>query len=175
MPFDFNTILKNETIYAKPLTENDFEALYDVACDPLIWEQHPNKDRYKKEIFEVFFKGAIASKGAFLVLDIANNKVIGSSRFYDYNKNLNSILIGYTFFARSHWGSTYNSALKQAMLKHAFNFVNVVHFHIGANNIRSQKAITKLGALKIKEEEIAYYGEAKKLNFVYEINKTSWF
>lgn len=171
MNFNFQPTLQNKIIKAVPLKESDFEILYKVASDPLIWEQHPNKDRYKREVFQTFFKGAMESGGAFLVLDAQTNEAIGSSRFYDYDEKEKSILIGYTFFARSHWGSNYNPALKRLMLNHAFQFVDSVLFHIGANNIRSQKAIERLGAKKVAEQEVEYYGEPGKLNFVYEIRK----
>jgi RimJ/RimL family protein N-acetyltransferase len=85
-----------------------------------------------------------------------------------------SVLIGYTFLARSHWGSKYNPALKKLMIQYAFQFVDSVIFHIGANNVRSQKAIERLGASKIDEIEVKYYGEESKLNFVYEIKKGDW-
>lgn len=171
MKVNLQPTLENEFVKIQPLQESDFERLYAVACDPLIWEQHPNKDRYKREVFENFFKGAIESGGAFLVFDKQTNEVIGSSRYYDYNPLNKSVLIGYTFFARSHWGSKYNPALKNLMLQYAFKFVDYVIFHIGANNIRSQKAIERLGAIKIDELEVKYYGEESKLNFVYEIRK----
>lgn len=172
MDFNIQPTLENEFVKIEPLKESDFETLYAVASDPLIWEQHPNKDRYKREVFENFFKGAIESGGAFLVFDNKTNKPIGSSRFYDYNPTNKSILIGYTFFARSHWGSTYNPALKSLMIDYAFQFVNAVIFHIGAVNIRSQKAIERLGAVKVAELEVEYYGEPSKLNFVYEIKRS---
>jgi len=163
--------LENEFVKIQPLKESDFEVLYAVASDPLLWEQHPNKDRCKREVFETFFKGAIESGGAFLVFDKQTGEVIGSSRYYDYSLENKSILIGYTFFARSHWGSKFNPALKKLMLQYAFQFVDSVLFHIGANNIRSQKAIERLGAIKIDELEVKYFGEESKLNFVYEIRK----
>ncbi|MBC7861832.1 MAG: N-acetyltransferase, partial [Bacteroidia bacterium] len=63
--FDLRPTLQTELIKIQPLSVEDFEKLYKVASDPLIWEQHPNKDRYKRDVFETFFKGAIESKGAF--------------------------------------------------------------------------------------------------------------
>ncbi len=172
--FNLQPILENEFVKIQPLKESDFEALYHIASDPLIWEQHPNKDRYKREVFEIFFKGAMESGGAFLVFDKQTGESIGSSRYYDYNQENKSLLIGYTFFARSHWGSKYNPALKQLMLQYAFQFVDSVIFHIGANNMRSQKAIERLGASKVGELEVKYYGEETKLNVVYEIRKEDW-
>ncbi len=172
--FNPQLTLENEFVKIQPLRESDFETLYAVASDSLIWEQHPNKDRYKREVFEIFFKGAIESGGAFLVFDKQTGEAIGSSRFYDYCEENKSVLIGYTFFARSHWGSKYNPALKNLMIQYAFQFIDSVIFHIGANNIRSQKAIERLGASKIDEIEVKYYGEESKLNFVYEIKKGYW-
>ena len=174
LPFELQPILENEFVKIQPLKENDFEILYSVASNPLIWEQHPNPDRYKREVFETFFKGAMESHGAFLVIDKQSNQVIGSSRYYELDTDKSSIAIGYTFLSKDHWGSIYNPALKKLMIDHAFHFVNSVIFHVGALNIRSQKAMEKLGAKKINEIEMEYYGEANRLNFVYEIRKIDW-
>ena len=172
--FDLQPSLKNEHIRIQPLRDSDFETLFAVASDPLIWEQHPNKERYRKEVFENFFAGAIESGGAFLVVDTHSNQVIGSSRYYDWKMDEKSVSIGYTFLAKDHWGTTYNHALKYLMLDHAFQYVESVFFHIGALNIRSQKAIEKLGAKKVDEVNMAYYGELNNLNFIYRIDKADW-
>ncbi len=172
MDFELQPVLENDIVKIQPLKEVDFEALYKIASDPLIWEQHPNKDRYKREVFESFFKEAIESGGAFLVLNIKTGEAIGSSRFYEYNKEATSIAIGYTFLSREHWGTACNRALKSLMLNHAFKFVSSVVFYIGVTNIRSQKAIEKLGAKKVVGQvEIENYGEQKDLNFKYQIDK----
>jgi RimJ/RimL family protein N-acetyltransferase len=163
------TNLVSELVELVPLKQADFEELYAVASDPLIWEQHPNPDRYKKEVFEVYFKGAITSGGAFLIKDPSTNDILGCTRFYDFNETEKSVLIGYTFFARSCWGRGINHAVKHLMLDYAFQFVDKVIFHVGANNIRSQKAMEKLGAVNLGLEEVAYYGEATRTNIVYAI------
>ena len=163
--------LKNETIQLIPLQKIDFEELYKVASDPLVWEQHPNKLRYQKNVFHNYFEGALLSKGAFIIRENKTDEVIGSSRFYDFNEKESSILIGYTFIGRKFWGKGYNAAIKKLMLDYAFQFVDKVYFHVGALNIRSQKAIEKIGAVKVAEVEVKYYGEASKMNFVYLIIK----
>ncbi len=163
--------LKSDIIYLVPLTENDFEDLYAVANDELLWEQHPNKLRYQRDVFKNFFEGAMLSGGAFIIRDNTTNEVVGSSRYYDYDKKNKSILIGYTFIGRKFWGKEYNKSLKKIMLDYAFQYVDKVYFHIGAFNIRSQKAIEKIGAIKVDEFEVEYYGEDSKLNFVYLIEK----
>ncbi len=166
--------LKNEFITLVPLGTADFEELYAVASDPLIWEQHPNKDRYQRPVFENFFKGAIESLGAFKIYDTQTGAIIGSTRYYDLNLVPDSVCIGYTFLARDHWGTTYNKALKHLMMDYAFLYIDTIIFHIGAFNIRSQKAIERLGAHKIKELEVAYYGEPPKINFEYHIRREAW-
>jgi RimJ/RimL family protein N-acetyltransferase len=168
------THLQNEWVILQPLQPNDFETLYTVASDPLIWEQHPSKTRYQRDVFKTFFEGAMESGGAFMMLDAKNNEPIGSSRFYTYNEAESSIEIGYTFYARKCWGLPYNRSAKQLMIDHAFQFVDHVIFNIGANNIRSQKAIGKIGAIKTGEKAIAYYGEVDNLNYIYTITKTNW-
>ncbi|WP_316830847.1 GNAT family N-acetyltransferase [Pedobacter aquatilis] len=174
MNFDLQPTLTNDLLKVVPLKMEDFEKLFSVASDPLIWEQHPNKDRYKREVFENFFKGAIESKGAFIVYDKASGSVVGSSRYYDLDEENNSVAVGYTFIGRDFWGKGHNAALKKLMLDHAFQFVNKVILHIGATNFRSQKATEKLGATKVGELEVAYYGEPVKWNFVYEVEKEKW-
>ncbi|MNL51503.1 hypothetical protein D3C87_1746060 [compost metagenome] len=64
-----------------------------------------------------------------------------------------------------------NQSVKKTMLDYLFQYVSKVKFHIGAENIRSQIAISRIGAEKIAEEVVAYFGEKPKLNFIYEIEK----
>lgn len=174
IPFNVQPILENEKAILYPLQEKDFDELFAVASDPKIWEQHPNKDRWKKDVFKNFFEGAMQSQGAFKIVDKVSGKVIGSTRIYDYDGHEGRILIGYTFYDRSSWGMGFNPAVKATMLDYLFQFVNTVHFHIGAENLRSQIAISRLGAKKIGEQEVTYFGEAPKQNFVYEIQKGNW-
>ena len=150
-----------------PLQASDFDKLFEIAADPLVWEQHPNPNRYKLVDFTNYFKGAIESKGAFLILDALTNEAVGCSRYYDYKEKDSSVLIGYTFIGIKFWGKGYNKALKKIMLDYAFQYVDKVYFHIGASNYRSQKSIEKIGAVKVDEFEVEYYGETSKLNFVY--------
>ncbi len=172
--FELQPILQNKILRLEPLKKEDFERLYRVASDPLIWEQHPNRNRYEREVFSTFFMGALESGGAFLIINQSTDQVIGSTRFYNWELEKRSVSIGYTFFARDHWGGIYNPAAKALLLDHAFKFVDEVLFHIGAYNLRSQKAIEKLGAEKISETEMAYYGETTQPNFIYRISKSQW-
>ncbi len=163
--------LSNHLIRLEPLQPMHFDELYAAASDPLIWEQHPNPNRYQKEVFQTFFEGAINSGGAFIIRNADTGKALGSSRFYDYSRIKDEIKIGYTFFSRDCWGKGINKEVKTLMLNYAFIYVERVIFHVGASNIRSQNAMLQLGAKKIGEEMIAYFGEPDRLNYVYEMRK----
>jgi RimJ/RimL family protein N-acetyltransferase len=148
MSFDLQPVLKGELLWLRPLRPQDFDNLYAVASDPLIWEQHPINDRYKEDAFKGFFKEALESGGALIAIDSRGGQVIGSSRFHGYNEE-SEIEIGWTFLARSHWGGIYNREMKQLMLRHAFKFVKSVVFLVGPQNFRSQKAMEKIGGVRV--------------------------
>ena len=76
MNINIQPTLENENVILHPLQDKDFDDLYAVASDPKIWEQHPNKDRCKIEVFKVFFDGAMQSKGAFKIVNKASGHVI---------------------------------------------------------------------------------------------------
>ncbi len=170
MPFDLQPVLKGELLELRPLRPEDFAELYSVASDPLIWEQHPNKDRYKEEVFREFFREALESGGAFVALDSRDGRIIGSSRFHAYNEEKSEIEIGWTFLARSHWGGVYNGEMKQLMLRHAFRFVNSVIFLVGPQNLRSQKALEKIGAVGVGSRPDSLGRES----LAYQITASTW-
>ena len=145
MSFDLQPTLKGTLLQLRPLREEDREELFAVASDPLIWEQHPEPDRYTEEVFRRFFREAMESGGAMLVLDAKDGRVIGSSRFHGYDPQKSEIEIGWTFLARAYWGGVYNRELKQLMLQHAFQFVRRANFLVGPQNFRSQIAMEKIG------------------------------
>ena len=145
MPFDLQPELAGDLLKLRPLVPKDYDALYTVASDPLIWEQHPASDRYKPEVFREFFREALQSGGALVATEAAADRVIGSSRFHGYDAENSEIEIGWTFLARSHWGGRYNGEMKRLMLQHAFRFVRRVVFLVAPQNLRSQKAMEKIG------------------------------
>ena len=149
MPFILQPTLTGKLVELRPLRPEDFHDLYAVAADPLIWEQHPSKDRYKRDVFSVFFGEALESGGALIAVDSQNGKVIGSSRFHGYNHEKSAIEIGWTFLARAYWGGIYNRQMKHLMLRHAFQFVTSVVFLVGAHNYRSQRAMQKIGGVRV--------------------------
>ena len=171
MPFDLQPHLKGELIELRPLTPVEWQDLFSVASDPLIWEQHPESDRYKEDVFKIFFSEALESGGAFVIIDKKNQQIIGSTRFYGYDPEKSEIEIGWTFLTRKYWGGRYNRELKQLMLDHAFKFVENVIFYVGENNIRSQKATEKIGAVKDGLVEKVYGNRPPCLNVRYVITR----
>jgi RimJ/RimL family protein N-acetyltransferase len=163
--------LEGDLIILRPLRENDFEALYEVAKDPLIWEQHPENNRHEKKVFEKYFLESLESGGSLIVIDSKNNKVIGSSRYNGYSADKEEVEIGWTFLARSYWGGTYNKEMKQLMLEHAFKYVNNVIFLVGIHNIRSKQAVIKIGGVLIGTSP----DDTGNESFVYQIAKSNYF
>jgi RimJ/RimL family protein N-acetyltransferase len=168
--FERQPHLVGELLEVRPLTSEDWESLFRVASDPLIWEQHPASDRYKEEVFKEFFREALESGGALVVIDRKTQKIIGSSRYFGFDPQKSQIEIGWTFLARSHWGGKYNGELKRLMLDRAFRFVENVVFLIGSTNVRSQKAVEKIGGVMIGLREKTVQGKTVE-NVVYQIKK----
>jgi RimJ/RimL family protein N-acetyltransferase len=171
MSFYLQPNLKGELIELRPLAPEDWKDLYAVASDPLIWEQHPESDRYKEEVFKVFFREALESGGAFVVIDKKSQQIIGSTRFYGYHPKKSEIEIGWTFLTRKYWGGHYNREMKKLLLAHAFKFVENVVFFVGETNFRSQKAMEKIGAIRSGIVTRAYGNHPPALNVKYVIKK----
>ena len=148
MAFDLQPTLTGMILELRPMHAGDFDAFFRVAADPEIWEQHPDPDRFSEPIFRNFFDEGIASGGALVALDRATGQIIGSSRYHGYSEAQSVVEIGWTFLARSYWGGRYNGEMKRLMLEHAFRWVTRVLFIIGPDNIRSQRAVEKIGAVR---------------------------
>lgn len=148
MGFELQPTLGGELLTLRPLREEDFAGLYAVASDPLVWDQHPAHDRWREEVFRSFFRDAIDSGGALAAIDRTTGRMIGSSRFHGHDPAQRVVEIGWTFLARSHWGGVYNREMKALMLDHAFRFVDSVLFLVGPENLRSQRAVEKIGGVR---------------------------
>jgi RimJ/RimL family protein N-acetyltransferase len=146
LEFDLQPTLSGALLELRPLNVEDFDALFAAARDPLIWAQHPENDRHTKEVFQRYFDGAMESGGAFAIIERKSGRIIGSSRYYNVSAEQREAEIGWTFLERAFWGGVYNRELKTLMLEHAFKFVDRVLFIVGDNNLRSKKAVEKIGA-----------------------------
>lgn len=179
--FALQPTLHGNLLTLRPLRFEDFDELFEVARDPLIWEQHPEPDRFRREVFLEFFHGAIASGGAFAIIDRDSGTIIGSSRYCDFQPDKKEIEIGFTFLQRRFWGGAYNRELKSIMLQHAFGQQNEtgifsidrVVFVIGETNGRSQKAMSKIGARVYQNKETRAPDGTMQRNVVYTIARDS--
>jgi len=138
----------------------------------LLWEQHPEPDRYKREVFEKFFEKAMESGGAFVIVDRKTERIIGTSRYYHHHPEQREIAIGYTFVERAFWGAGYNPEAKRLMLDHAFRFVDRVLFEVGENNLRSRKAMESIGAKLVGRTELPLWDGTMHPFVVYAITRT---
>ncbi|HEX3483474.1 MAG TPA: GNAT family N-acetyltransferase [Micropepsaceae bacterium] len=140
--------LIGESVLIRPLRGEDWPEMFAAASDPLIWEVHPARDRFKEAVFREFFDGAIASNSAFAFTERATGSIVGSSRYHGYDPEQSEIEIGWTFLVRKHWGGTTNREIKHLMLDHAFTLVDTVVFWVGESNFRSQRAMEKIGGIR---------------------------
>jgi N-acetyltransferase len=166
--FDRQPRLVGDLLELRPIRAGDFEALFRVAADPLIWEQHPEPNRYQEATFRAFFDEALTSSGALVALDRATGQIIGSSRYHGYDAERSVIEIGWSFLARTYWGGRYNGEMKRLMVEHAFRSVKRVIFIIGPDNRRSQQAVEKIGGVRAGTTTDAHGRE----RVVYELTPT---
>ncbi len=173
MALDRQPHLAGALVELRPATPDDFDALFAVASDPLIWEVHPAHDRWQEPVFRRFFADGLASRGMLIVTDRATGTVIGSSR-YDFGRaESGEVEIGWTFLARSHWGGAYNGEMKRLMLDHALGSVERVIFLIGDTNIRSRRAIERVGGKLTDRVHRAEMAGTPVVHVIYAIDRTA--
>ena len=151
--FELQPTLRGDRIELRPLVREDFDAVSAAASDPLIWEQHPEPDRHRPEKLQRYFEGAIACGGAFAVIERATGRIIGCTRYCNLDPVAGEVEIGWTFLERAYWGGAFNGEMKRLLIDHAMRFVLRVVFVVGAGNMRSRKALEKIGATLIRSEE----------------------
>jgi N-acetyltransferase len=173
--FALQPILSDDFLQLRPATADDWTALFAVASDPLIWAVHPAHDRYQEPVFRGVFNDGLASGGMLVVVDRTNGQIIGSSRYDGYEADRSAIEIGWTFLARERWGGVYNRSLKRLMLRHAFDYVETVDFVVGEHNLRSRRAMEKIGGLLTDRSTERLLGGEIKRNVIYEIRKADFF
>lgn len=169
---DRQPTLEGDTLLLRPLRADDWEALFAVASDPLIWEQHPAHDRWQESVFRAFFDDALANGGALAVIDKASGAIIGSSRYQGLEEaGGGSVEIGWTFLARSHWGGAANRELKRLMVGHALRSIAECRFAVGETNHRSRAAMAKIGGRLSQREDVRGMAGQQARHVFYVIGK----
>ncbi len=172
---DRQPVLEGERLLLRPLSADDWEALFAVASDPEIWAIHPQHDRWQEPVFRAYFADALKQGGALVVIDKASGAIVGGSRMQAYDPaDGGSVEIGWTFLARSHWGGAFNREMKRLMLGHALKFVERVDFRIGEDNLRSRRAMEKIGGRLSDRSDIVDTASGPVRHVVYEITRDSF-
>lgn len=172
---DRQPVLEGERLLLRPLRADDWETLFAVASDPEIWAIHPQHDRWQEPVFRAYFADALKQGGALVVIDKASGAIIGGSRMQAYDPaDGGSVEIGWTFLAHSHWGGAFNREMKRLMLGHALKFVERVDFRIGEDNLRSRRAMEKIGGRLSDRSDIVDTASGPVRHVVYEITRDSF-
>jgi len=169
--FELQPTLTGTLLELRPLRPDDFEALYRAASDPLIWEQHPEPTRHQREVFQRYLDTDIESCDELVVIDRKSGAIIGSSRYWNLDPAQSEVEIGWTFLQRAYWGGEYNRELKRLMIEHAFRFVERVVFVVGEENLRSRKAVEKIGGKLLRSAERTAPDGTIRRNVVYAITR----
>jgi RimJ/RimL family protein N-acetyltransferase len=171
--FDFQPILTGERVVIRPVVISDWVSMFEVASDPKIWELHPEHDRYTEAVFRQYFENALECGSGFAFVHRESGRIFGSSRYHGLDIVSSEIEIGWTFLSRDYWGGSFNLEIKRLMLDHAFRFVDTVVFWVGEENLRSRRAMEKIGGV-LREGICRRDASRDHRDVVYEIRKKDW-
>jgi RimJ/RimL family protein N-acetyltransferase len=177
--------LKGKHIYLELLQPFHKETLRDLAKDERIWEGNRgfSLNETFDEQFDIYFAAAIDNKAmgsqqAFVIRKTNDNSIIGMTRFLNIDKKEKRLEIGYTWYIPAVWGKVYNKECKLLLLQYTFEELNFnrAQFNVAGQNIRSQKAVEKIGG--VKEGVLRKYGYRNdgslKDNVIFSIIDDEW-
>lgn len=168
-PPDRQPALEGELVRLRPTTPDDWDALFAIASDRLLWEVHPAHDRWQEPVFRAYFDAGLASGGALTIIDRATDRIIGSSRYDNWKPQADEVEIGWTYLSRAYWGGRYNREIKALMLDHIHRFVGTAVFTVGEGNVRSRRAMEKIGGVLRAGTELRLMAGEMKPHVIYEI------
>lgn len=147
-------ILENENVLLLPFESKRNTELKEIIFDDEIWKYMGMYVR-SDEDFENYITSTLQQKAdgicyPFLIIDKATNKVAGSTRYGYLNHASQKCEIGWTWYGQAFQGTGLNQACKFELLNFGFEQIQFrrIQFSADLENIRSQKAIEKLGAVK---------------------------
>ncbi|GAA3758214.1 GNAT family protein [Flavobacterium ginsengiterrae] len=147
-------ILENEKVLLIPFENERNIELKEIIFDDEIWKYMGMYVRNNQD-FENYIQSTLKQKEAgicypFLIIDKATNRIAGSTRYGYLNHASQKCEIGWTWYGKDFQGTGLNKACKYELLN--FGFENIqfkrIQFSADLENIRSQRAIENLGALK---------------------------
>lgn len=144
-------ILEGKKVRLEPLASEHFPALLEIGKQKDIWT-HLSIDGSDSALLEQELKSALLRKMSgeeypFVIIDSINNKVIGSTRFYNIYPEHKKLEIGWTWYDPAYWATGYNTECKYLLLKYCFETMGAmrVQFQTSEFNLRSRAAIQKIG------------------------------
>ena len=149
--------LSGQYVYMELLTAAHIPVLRQLAKNEAIWEFTRGiliDDNYDRNFDEYIGlatdKNAIGGQEAFVIRQTTDNAIMGMTRFYDINPKDKKLAIGYTWYVPAVWGRIHNKECKLLLLNYVFETLGWtrVEFHIAGQNLRSQKAVEKIGGVK---------------------------
>ena len=149
---DGDIIPDGPTVQLQPLKEDHFEELVNLGNDKAIWQHIPVAMNTQFDRLQALISGMVEKgKGTqfpFAILHKASGRLIGSTRFMDMHQQHLKLEIGWTWLHPDHWGTRANPECKLLLLSHCFEVLKTrrVHLKTDEHNIRSRKAIAKIGA-----------------------------
>lgn len=171
MDFDYQPSLKGTLLRLDPLVEADRDALFAVASDREIWALHPAHDRWQEPVFRAFVDDALGDEGGLVVRELGSGRVVGFSRYSMRFNQPGEVEIGWSFLSRDLWGGRHNREMKRLMLAHAFRFVPQVVFRVGEDNLRSRRAMEKIGGRLTERTQEAMLAQGPVVHVLYAISR----
>lgn len=143
-------ILQNQHVTLEPIDHKHADDLIQVLDDS-VFRYMPMRSsvRTKNEVRRyVEFQQSRQNTIAFVVIDSATGKAIGSTSFMNIRAEHRGLEIGSTWIAQSARGTKINPSMKYLMLAHAFEELGAIRVELktDARNAHSRAAILKLGA-----------------------------
>jgi len=148
--FDLKLVGKHASL--EPLDESHSQALCEAASDGKLWElpftSVPSPELMLSRIEDALKNREEGKQLPFVVRRLADQKIVGATRYYSLEPDHRNLSIGYTWYAASAQRTAINTECKLMLLTHAFEKLRCisVQWHTDNQNKRSQTAIQRLGA-----------------------------
>ncbi|PCJ95462.1 MAG: hypothetical protein COA50_09695 [Flavobacteriaceae bacterium] len=149
-----NIVLENQRVVLLPFKHERNLELKNIIFHEDIWRfmgsSIKNDIDFDEYISSTLKENELAISYAFIIIDKASNKVAGSTRYGNIDMKSEKCEIGWTWFGKEFQGTGLNKACKYELLNYGFEQLKLrrIQFSVDLENIRSQKAIEKLGATK---------------------------